>query len=145
EETISEISYELPDGNIIALGSERYKTSEILFQPNLIGMEVGGIHENIFTSIRKSDLDIRKELYSNIILSGGSTLFNGIVERLDNELRELSHSSMNIRIIAPPDRKYTAWLGGSIFSQLSTFPSMRITLEEYEESGFNIIHRKSIF
>ncbi|EFC48075.1 hypothetical protein NAEGRDRAFT_44350 [Naegleria gruberi] len=125
--------------------AKRYKTTEILFQPNLVGMEVGGIHENIFTSIRKSDLDIRKELYSNIFLSGGSTLFNGIVERLYNELRELSPSSMNIRITAPPERKYTAWIGGSIFSKLSTFQSMCITLEEYEESGYNIIHRKGIF
>ncbi|EFC49554.1 hypothetical protein NAEGRDRAFT_29917 [Naegleria gruberi] len=142
EETAKESLYELPDGNVISLGRERFKTTEILFQPNLIGMEVAGIHENIFTSIRKSDLDIRKELYSNIVLSGGSTLFNGIVERLNNELREISPSTMKIRITAPPERKYSTWIGGSIFSQLPTFQSTCITAQEYADVGSAIVHRK---
>ncbi|EFC35319.1 predicted protein [Naegleria gruberi] len=139
--SLLETEYELPDGNIITIGSEKFRTTEVFFHPNLIGMEVGGIHEHIATSIRKCDVDIRKEMYSNIVLSGGSTLFNGIAERLSNELQEISPSMKN-RIIALPDRKYQAWVGGSIFASLSTYNKMCIRKEEYDETGPNIVHRK---
>ena len=82
ESSALEKSYELPDGNIITVGNERFRCPEVLFQPNFIGMEAAGVHETTFNSIGKTDIDIRKDLYGNIVLSGGTTMFPGISERM---------------------------------------------------------------
>jgi actin beta/gamma 1 len=137
-----EKNYELPDGQIITIGNERFRCPEVLFQPSLIGHEHPGIHETTYNSIMKCDVDIRKDLYSNIVLSGGTTMFNGIADRMTKEIQALAPSSMKIKIIAPPERKYSVWIGGSILSSLSTFQSMWIQKSEYDESGPGIVHRK---
>jgi len=142
ESTKLEKTYELPDGNIITVGNERFRCPEVLFQPNFIGMEAAGIHETTFNSIGKTDIDIRKDLYGNIVMSGGTTMFSGIAERMTKELTNLAPSSMKIKIVAPPERKYSVWIGGSILASLSTFQQMWISKDEYEESGPAIVHRK---
>merc|ERR1712149_145442 len=78
ESSDQEKTYELPDGNIITLGSERFRCPEVLFQPSFIGKEASGIHQTIFQSIMRGDCDIRRDLFSNIVLSGGTTMFPGI-------------------------------------------------------------------
>ncbi len=143
-ESSSEIeeNYELPDGQLITLGSERFQCAELLFKPSEIGLELGGIHKFTHESIVKCDVDMRKDLYGNIMLAGGSTMFNGIAERLQREISALAPDSMTIKIIAPPERKYSVWIGGSILSSLSTFEEMWITKAEYDEEGPSIVHRK---
>jgi actin beta/gamma 1 len=135
-------TYELPDGNIITVGSERFRCPEVLFQPSFIGKESAGIHDTTFQSIMKCDVDIRKDLYSNVVLSGGTTMFTGIGERMTKELVALAPSTMKIKVVAPPERKYSVWIGGSILSSLSTFQQMWISKQEYDESGPGIVHRK---
>jgi len=137
-----EKSYELPDGNIITIGNERFRCPEVLFQPSFIGMEAAGIHETTFNSIGKTDIDIRKDLYGNIVLSGGTTMFEGIDKRLQKDIENLAPTAMKIKVVAPPERKYSVWIGGSILASLSTFQQMWISKEEYEESGPSIVHRK---
>jgi actin-related protein len=137
-----EKQYELPDGNIITIGNERFRAPEVLFQPNFVGMENPGIHRLAFDSIMKCDVDIRRDLYKNIVMSGGTTMFNGIPERLEKEMRALAPQGMDIKVIAPPERKYSVWIGGSILASLSTFEEMWVTKEEYDESGPTIVHRK---
>ncbi|KAJ4953591.1 hypothetical protein NE237_030423 [Protea cynaroides] len=137
-----EKSYELPDGQVITIGAERFRCPEVLFQPSLIGMEAAGIHETTYNSIMKCDVDIRKDLYGNIILSGGSTMFPGIADRMSKEITALAPSSMKIKLVAPPERKYSVWIGGSILASLSTFQQMWISKAEYDESGPSIVHRK---
>lgn len=90
----------------------------------------------------KCDVDVRKDLYNNIVLSGGTTMFAGIAERLSKEVSALAPSSMKIKVVAPPERRYSVWIGGSILSSLSTFQTMWITKAEYDESGPSIVHRK---
>jgi len=107
-----------------------------------LGKEFPGIHELTFQSIMKCDVDVRKDLYGNIVLSGGTTMFPGIAERLNKEVVALAPSSMKIKVIAPPERKYSVWIGGSILSSLSTFQTMWINKTEYDESGPSIVHRK---
>ncbi|CAN1808657.1 unnamed protein product [Linum perenne] len=116
-----EKSYELPDGQVITIGAERFRCPEVLFQPSMIGMEAAGIHETTYNSIMKCDVDIRKDLYGNIVLSGGSTMFPGIADRMSKEITALAPSSMKIKVVAPPERKYSVWIGGSILASLSTF------------------------
>ncbi len=116
-----EKSYELPDGQVITIGAERFRCPEVLFNPSLVGMEAAGIHETTYNSIMKCDVDIRKDLYGNIVLSGGSTMFPGIADRMSKEITALAPSSMKIKVVAPPERKYSVWIGGSILASLSTF------------------------
>ncbi|KAJ6217902.1 hypothetical protein RDWZM_009059 [Blomia tropicalis] len=137
-----EKSYELPDGQVITIGNERFRCPEAMLQPSFLGMESVGIHETIYNSIMKCDLDIRKDLYANIVLSGGTTMYPGIADRIQKEIVALAPQSMKIKIIAPPERKYSVWIGGSILASLSTFQQMWISKQEYDESGPAIVHRK---
>lgn len=137
-----EKTYELPDGNRIKVSDERFRVPEVLFQPTLIGEEISGIHETLFDSIMRCDVDIRKDLYSNILLSGGTTMYSGLPERLNKELSLLAPESIKIKVIAPPERKYSVWIGGSILASLSSFQPMWISKEEYDECGASIVHRK---
>ncbi|XP_004700850.1 actin, alpha skeletal muscle [Echinops telfairi] len=137
-----EKSYELPDGQVITIGNERFLCPEALFQPSFLGMESCGIHETTFNSIMKCDIDIRKDLYANTVLSGGTTMYPGIADRMHKEITALAPSTMKIKIIAPPERKYSVWIGGSILASLSTFQQMWTSKQEYDESGPSIVHRK---
>jgi len=137
-----EKSYELPDGQIITIGNERFRAPETLFQPAFVGMESCGVHETTYNSIMKCDIDIRNDLYANTVLSGGTTMYAGIADRMQKEISALAPPTMKIKIIAPPERKYSVWIGGSILASLSTFHQMWITKQEYDESGPSIVHRK---
>jgi len=137
-----EKNYELPDGQVITVGAERFRCPEVLFQPNFIGKEQEGIHTLTYDSIQKCDIDIRKDLYQNVVLSGGTTMFTGIDNRLEKEITAKAPASVKVKIVAPPERKYSVWIGGSILSSLSTFQDMWINKDEYDESGPGIVHRK---
>uniref|UniRef100_A0A671Q3W3 Actin, alpha cardiac n=3 Tax=Sinocyclocheilus TaxID=75365 RepID=A0A671Q3W3_9TELE len=95
-----------------------------------------------YNSIMKCDIDIRKDLYANNVLSGGTTMYPGIADRMQKEITALAPSTMKIKIIAPPERKYSVWIGGSILASLSTFQQMWISKQEYDEAGPSIVHRK---
>ncbi|XP_015229704.1 PREDICTED: actin-like [Cyprinodon variegatus] len=137
-----EKSYELPDGQVVSIGDERFRCPEALFKPNLIEMESAGVHKIIYNSVMKCDIDVRKDLYGSIVLSGGSTLFPGITDRLQKEISHLATPSMNIQIIAPPERQYSVWIGGSILASLSSLQQMWISKQDYHESGPAVVHRK---
>ena len=133
--------YTLPNGQKIVIGNERFRCPEALFQPSFLGMESAGIHEACYNSIMKCDYDVRKDLLCSTILSGGSTMFPGIADRMRWELASMVPSK-RIRVVAPPERMYTVWIGGSILASLSTFQQMWISKQEYEEVGPTIVHHK---
>ena len=139
-----EKSYELPDGQVITIGNERFCCPEALFQPSFLGMESAGIHNTCYNSIMKCDIDIRRDLYANIILSGGSTMYPGIADRMQKEITVLAPPTIKVNIVAPPESKYSAWIGGSILASLSAFQQMWISKQEYDESGPAIVHRKCV-
>ena len=132
----------MPDGQIITIGDERFRCPETLFKPHLMGSLSCGIHETIYNSIMKVDVDARRALYGNIVLAGGSTMYPGIADRIKKEMTLLAPEGMQIKIIAPPERKYSVWVGGSILASLSTFQQVWISKQEYDECGPKIVHRK---
>ncbi|XAO23742.1 actin-2 [Cryptococcus bacillisporus CA1280] len=134
--------FRLPDGKVIQLGTERFLAPEILFNPELVGQEYPGVHQLIVDSINRADLDLRKSLFSNIVLSGGSTLCTGFGDRLLNEVKKLALKDVKLKIYAPPERKYSTWIGGSILAGLSTFKKMWVSADEYKEDP-DIIHKKA--
>ncbi|KAI8977572.1 protein ACT-4, isoform b [Mycotypha africana] len=139
-----EKAYELPDGRHFTVGNERFQAPEVLFQPSLLGLEGPGIHETIYNSIMGCDVDIRKDLNYNIVLSGGNTLFPELAARLQIEMARLAPCSMKVKIIAPPERNYLVWMGGSILASLSTFQQRWLSKEEYDEYGPTVVHRKCL-
>ena len=137
-----EMRYELPDGSGIVIGAERFRCPEVLFQPSFIGNQGPGIHDCALQTIMKCDESVRSDLCSNIVMSGGNTMFQGIAERMTKELTALAPSTMNIKVVAPPERKYSAWIGGSMVGSLSTFEQMWISKAEYDECGPSIVNQK---
>jgi len=114
-------TYQLPDGKTINLAAERFRCPEVLFHPELIGEEAPGIHQLMVQSVGKCDIDLRRDLYQNVVLSGGTTMFPGIVERIQREVTDLIPASLKLRISAPKERKTSVWLGGSILASVPTF------------------------
>lgn len=137
------VGYVLPDGNTLEIGQARFRAPEVLFKPDLIGEECEGIHEVLMYSIQKSDMDLRKMLYQNIVLSGGSTLFKNFGDRLLQEIKKIVAKDMKIRIAAPQERLYSTWMGGSILASLDTFKKMWISKREFDEEGQRAVHRKT--
>ncbi|MHC1590705.1 MAG: actin, cytoplasmic 2 [Candidatus Helarchaeales archaeon] len=136
-----EKSYMLPDGATITVGVERFLAPEVMFNPSAVGKESPPIDEVIFEAVSKCDIDLRRDLYANIVLSGGSTMFPGLKERLTREISELIPQNVEVKIIAPPERMYSVWIGGSILASLKTFQKMWVTRKEYNEIGPGVIHR----
>jgi actin len=81
-------------------------------------------------------------LFANVVLSGGTTCFEGFSKRLLKELQGLVHTSTKLHITAPADRKYSVWAGGSVLAGLKTFSDHFVTASEWEEFGSSVIHRK---
>ena len=134
--------YELPGGHIITAGSELFRAPEAMFQPHLIGLESPGIHELVTSTImQSSDADVRQELFKNIVLSGGSTMLKGLHQRLWSELGALTNEQ--ISIVANENRKYMAWVGGTVISSLDGWTADNfITRDEFDEYGSSIVDRK---
>ena len=137
-----EKQFELPDGQIITLGNERFRATEPLFQPFFLDFSGQSISNSIFNSIWKNDGDLTHLFFSNIVISGGSILLEGTKERIQKELGPLEGNNFNIKIFHPQERKYSVWIGGSIFSSLSTFSQNYFTTDFYNECGPSAVHKK---
>jgi len=141
-------SFRLPDGKPIQIGSESFQAPEILFAPHLVGREHGSIPDIVVESISAADIDLRKSLYQSLLLSGGTTTTEGFGKRLLNEVKSRCARDTKIKILAPPERKNSTWIGGSILASLGTFRRMSISAEEYKDDGGDkreILHSKTFF
>ena len=142
KDEVETFEYELPDGNIVNIKEERTEAPEaIIFDSSLIFKEEKNIPEICNNIIQKCNIDIKKDLYNCIILSGGNSMFKGLPEKFTNEIKDLVNESMKeeIKVIANPERKFATWIGGAILSGVSSIDDKWTTKEEYGENGPNII------
>ena len=142
--SVEPFDYELPDGTHVVVKDQRIRCPEALFKPSMVGKEGNGIGQTCYDSIQKCDIDVRKDLYNCVVLSGGTSMYNGLPERLTKEIKALAPQSIKeeVQVIASPERKFAVWIGGSILSSISSFETMWITKKEYEEFGATIVHKK---
>ncbi|XP_014717912.2 actin-related protein T2 [Equus asinus] len=140
EEVLRE--YKLPDGNIICIGDQLYQAPEALFAPDQLGIQNPGLSKMVSCSITKCDAEIQKTLFGEIVLSGGSTLFQGLDDRLLRELEQLASKGTAIKITAPPDRWFSTWIGASIVTSLSSFKQMWVTSADFREFGASVVQRR---
>jgi actin-related protein len=136
DEKIEKI-FQLPDGKSIQLGNELFESPEILFKKN---SDCLSLPQEVFEVIHRCPQELKNEMKENILICGGNSMFKGMKERMDSEIKTLNSKTIDVK--APKDRKYSAWIGGSILASLSTFQSMWVSSTDYEESGPGIVHRK---
>ncbi|XP_060075362.1 actin-like [Ylistrum balloti] len=137
--------YTLSNGSSISLGYERFQCMEALFKPNLIGSNACGIHEMIEKSIKACPADIISMMSCNVILAGSNTMVEGLVSRLTRELQKLLPSTIRTKIVAPPERPFSTWIGGSIFGSLSSTRQIWTRPADYDEFGPNVVYRPEYF
>ncbi|KJE91180.1 hypothetical protein, variant 3 [Capsaspora owczarzaki ATCC 30864] len=141
ETTLNLDRFNLPDGTqSVKIGSARFRCAEGLFNPLLFGKDNPGIHHLVAKAITATSVDMRRTMARNIYLSGGSTMFPGFPQRLEQELRVLMPNLASyIQVHAHENRKFAAFLGASVVAGLDTFDQMAIWSEDYEERGFDQI------
>jgi actin-related protein len=145
-----EMSYNMPDGTVINVKDQRFRAPEPLFYPEIMGKEIGsGIVQMTYDSTHLVNIDFREDLYENIILAGGSTMFSGLPEKLSEVLKSYYRNVDDvwrkmINVIAVPERKYSAWIGGANLSSTSTFSGKWITKDEYKEADVSIVYKKCL-
>merc|ERR1711967_124966 len=143
--------FEMPDGTSVEVHAQQIRCPELMFKPALDGREMPGLHQLTDKTVKDCDLDVRKDLLGNVVMSGGTTMFPNMPERLQNEIQTLVAEATKVKVIAPPERMISVWIGGSILASLSTFSRMWINRESnpdaqppivgYEEIGPRIVHQ----
>ena len=132
-----DIVYELPDGSTITLDESVRKTpAEGLFLPSLFGFSCFGISELTYSSVYQCESDLRKTLFSNVVLAGGGSRLVGLSKRLQQELTTIvpAHTTVEVSLAAPNHISAT-WTGGAILASLSSFDSFCLSMAEYHEKG----------
>ncbi|GLI62870.1 ortholog of actin-related protein 4 [Volvox africanus] len=148
------VVYELPDGQELYLGPERFRMAELFFQPaafigHFPGLalppDVRSVPEAVVDAVNKCDVDLRKDMYSGAVLTGGTSLIPGLKERLEKELSELSPPAAKVKMVAATnnlERRFSTWIGGSILSSLGSFQQLWMSKKEYAEHGTPLVNRK---
>jgi actin-related protein len=143
DHSIESKTYCLPDDTVVRLHKERYEVPEAIFDPSRIGINKSGLHDCCFKSVMKTMTDIRNEMFSNIVLAGGNTMFENYKSRMEAELRQLFPFKTEINIDQREERMYSSWIGGSIIGNMDTFQHLCISRKEFEEQGVRIVHNKT--
>ena len=141
-------TFRLPDGSKVAVGDTRFRAPEVLFRPQLVGiddLDKPALHEAVHRCIQASDLDIRKDLYADIVVGGGTAKLPGLRERLRKEVQALAPGGMRVAI--EEHNPGSEWAGGSMLAckldeDRTAKGTQWVTREEYEESGPAVLGRK---
>ncbi|CAN1746901.1 Actin-related protein 5 [Linum perenne] len=122
----------------IVFGVERFRCPEILFNPNLVGIDQAGVDEMAGVSIRRlpdKDEDLEQKLTSSILMTGGSCLYPGMCERLEAGIRMIRPCGAPIKVVRALDPILDAWRGASAYASAVKFPQQTFTRMDYLEKG----------
>lgn len=136
--------YILPDDSEINIGKERFLAPEILFNPSLKEYEYPGLAEILTDSINQTNVDLKKQLYNTILLSGGNMKMKGMKERIHKEIKKLAPQNIKVRLHTPSNPENCAWIGANIISSLDKCKDMWIQQKEWLESDANVINIRTI-
>lgn len=139
--TVTE-NHTLPDGRSIEIGDERLRCPEALFQPAVANLDAQSLPDKIRDSIAMVDVSIQRDLFANVVLSGGSTMFKGFAERLQLELERLAFEDLKAKVVAPSQRTLSTWIGGSVLSAKPSFREQWVRKDDYDEIGPEILQMK---
>ncbi|XP_076988601.1 actin-like protein 7B [Tamandua tetradactyla] len=136
------VDYELPDGQLITIGQERFRCSEMLFKPALVGCSQPGLPALTAACLgRCQEAGCKEVMAANVLLCGGCTMLDGFPERFQRELSLLCPGD-SPSVAAAPERKTSVWTGGSILASLQAFQQLWVSKEEFEERGSAAIFSK---
>ncbi|GIX63458.1 actin, putative [Babesia caballi] len=128
--------YTLPDGSSISLGNASFQCPEMLLSPEVAGRNAPKMVDVVYHAIRNCEPDMHRALFSNIVLTGGSSLFSGLTERCEKDLRAAVNDNAPVKLAGTiKNRELTVWIGGSIVASLPSFQQMWVTKADYDESG----------
>ncbi|KAI7726325.1 hypothetical protein M8C21_011201, partial [Ambrosia artemisiifolia] len=124
----------------ILIGVERFRCPEILFHPNLVGIEQAGLDEMVGVSIQRlqstsQSMEESNELTNSILITGGSCLYPGMTERLEAGIRMIRPCGTPIRILRASDAVLDAWIGAATFASTMHFQRQVFTKTDYYEKG----------
>lgn len=125
----------------ITINKERFICGEILFKPEIVGLDCEGIDKKIYQSILGCNPEFHDQLFSNIVLSGGTSMMKGLKERIEKEMICLSKNGQNVHVTSNQYNKYSAWTGASMFSTTPSSKKSFISYDEYNEAGVQIVHQ----
>jgi actin-related protein len=142
-EHVSQIEREfpIPGRPSVRLTAQRFRCPEPFFDPQLIPVQSSGLPQLVAEAIEKTE-DLAPQMLEAVLLAGGSSMFEGLPERISRDVTRLMAADAKVNVIAPPNRKDSAWIGGSILVSLATFSQMWVTKAEYDDAGASIIHVK---
>ncbi|KAG2587030.1 hypothetical protein PVAP13_5NG095600 [Panicum virgatum] len=130
----------------IAIGIERFRCPEVLFQPGMIGIDQAGIDEMVSISLRRlmEDESVKQRLCQSILVTGGSSLFPGMIPRLESGIRQYRPYLSPLKLVRAADPILDAWRGAAAFGASSKFGKQTFSLADYREHGENLFHRYNI-
>nr|CAB3476307.1 unnamed protein product [Digitaria exilis] len=130
----------------IAIGIERFRCPEVLFQPGMIGIDQAGIDEMVSISLRRlmEDESVKQRLCQSILVTGGSSLFPGMIPRLESGIRQYRPYRSPLKLVRAADPIIDAWRGAAAFAASSKFAKQTFSLADYREHGENLFHRYNI-
>ncbi|XP_067872561.1 uncharacterized protein [Heterodontus francisci] len=134
--------YELPDGQNMIITNQKFSCPEVIFKPFLLGKDIQNLPALAHSVIERCSEETRNDMYANIVLAGGNSMFRNMEERFQQEMTSLSKPGTKVKVFAPPNRNYLSWKGAAILSSLSNFHQMCVSRQDFEEFGATVLCRK---
>ncbi|XP_067824272.1 uncharacterized protein [Heptranchias perlo] len=136
--------YELPDGQNMIITNQKFCCPEVIFKPFLLGKDIQNLPALAHSVIERCSEETRNDMYANIVLAGGNTMFKNMEQRFQQEVTDLAKPGTKVKVLASPNRNYLSWKGAAILSGLSNFHQMCVSHRDFEEFGATVLHRKLV-
>jgi len=148
------------------VGYERFLGPEVFFNPEIFSSDfITPLPQVVDQSIIKCPIDVRRGLYRNIVLSGGTTMFKDFGRRLERDVKKqvdlrmvanmakLASLSVNsapppavdVKVVSHPMQRYAVWFGGSMLAHTPEFYRVCVTKKQYDEEGPRIARHSPVF